>query len=302
LKSLVSTDSSISHEQIAKNISKIVLTEKSPDNVLIITEKSTDHLYKIAESENSIDDNRNTFQLDYSIRNNEDEAFNVGEFSRDIDQSLAKKLECDLSYKHDQEIMNRESDENIVKELQKLKKEASVDVVVGVKTVPIVENTVPIVENTVPIVKNTVPIIEDTVPVVVEGPQPENLVTEVPEAPYAPKPSPQTGSPDLIKEFKNNEIISQVSEELMKSLLASRPGGSRTVVPTPAGLRGERPPHTVNNVKESLVERFASGSVDQGMVINTLRIGAGRAAKPIKSSNAIGSFGARKLAVVNFFF
>jgi len=289
LKSLVSTDSSISHEQIAKNISKIVLTEKSPDNVLIITEKSTDHLYKIAESENSIDDNRNTFQLDYSIRNNEDEAFNVGEFSRDIDQSLAKKLECDLSYKHDQEIMNRESDENIVKELQKLKRQASVDVVVGVKTVPMVENTVSIVD--------------DTVPVVVEGPQPGNLVTEVAEAPDAPKPSPQTGSPDLIKEFKNNEIISQVSEELMKSLLASRPGGSRAVVPTPAGFRGERPPHAVNNVKESLVERFPSGSVDQGMVINTLRIGAGRAAKPIKSSNAIGSFGASsKLAVVNFFF
>jgi len=57
-----------------------------------------------------------------------------------------------------------------------------------------------------------------------DDPLMEKLMTKIPDA---PKSSPQTNSPDLIKDLKNNEIISLVSEELLKSLVVSRPGGIR---------------------------------------------------------------------------
>jgi len=94
LKSLASTDSSFSHEQIVKNISKIVFKDKIPDE-----EKLADNLYSIGESKDLIEENQKTFQLDYSINNNDDEAFSIGEFSQEIEENLSKKIISDFSYK-----------------------------------------------------------------------------------------------------------------------------------------------------------------------------------------------------------
>lgn len=109
LKSQASTDSNLSHEQILTNISKIVLKEKSE-----IQSSEENNLYKIVEIDHSkerIDQNAN-FQLDYSIQANDDnvciESFKAGLNTCDA-KLLKDKLNSDLNYKENQEQQYREN-------------------------------------------------------------------------------------------------------------------------------------------------------------------------------------------------
>lgn len=224
-KSMTSTEttSTLSHDQIQTNISKIVLKEKTDMNQGDLTKS----LYKIAESENGSIDANKKFQLDYSIRAAEDELC-IRTFSQEaaiLNSTLEVKLMNDLSYKKDLELVNLEKEAIINKKLMRMKEIEEVKIEQDKKKAEKINkmnenNKDEIHKEMLDTSQNSQDLIEkqsQDKTDMLEIQNDEAICEESLEIVNESEPTPEPRHQE--RETKNKEIVSQVSKELLNSLV-----------------------------------------------------------------------------------